>query len=101
MPSQELPELNSLLRRAGTISTSHMPVHGVIYLRYLAYSTLVTIEANISKPNPAHRTQIIRELKGLQDIISLSVVHWHMGSKGWRFATQEEVAESPEISHYA
>ncbi|CAZ85269.1 unnamed protein product [Tuber melanosporum] len=46
----------------------------------------------------AHRTQIIRELKGLQDIISLSVVHWHMGSKGWRFATEEEVAESPEMT---
>jgi len=97
-PSQELLELNSLRRRAGTISTSHMPVHGVTYLRHFTYPTLVTIEANISKPNPAHRTQIIRELKGLQDIISLSVVHWHMGSKGWRFATQEEVAESPEMT---
>jgi len=38
----------------------------------------------------AHRTLIVRSLKGLEDIISYTSVHWHMGEKGWRFATPEE-----------
>lgn len=38
----------------------------------------------------ATRTLITRKLKGLDDIISFSVVHWHMGEKGWRFAKTEE-----------
>lgn len=33
----------------------------------------------------AHRTLIVRELKGLQDIISFSAVHWHLGEGGWHF----------------
>ncbi|KAJ4368180.1 S-glutathionyl-(chloro)hydroquinone reductase [Neocucurbitaria cava] len=38
----------------------------------------------------AHRTLIVRQLKGLQDVISYNSVHWHMGEKGWRFATPDE-----------
>lgn len=38
----------------------------------------------------AHRTLIVRNLKGLQDIITFTSVHWHMGEKGWRFATSDE-----------
>lgn len=30
----------------------------------------------------AHRTLITRKLKGLEDIISFSSVHWHLGEKG-------------------
>ena len=35
----------------------------------------------------AHRTLIVRKLKGLEDVISLDVVDYHnvMGGKGWRF----------------
>lgn len=33
---------------------------------------------------------IARHLKGLEDIISFSVVHWHLGEKGWRFVTKDE-----------
>ncbi|TDY00488.1 glutathione S-transferase family protein [Thiohalophilus thiocyanatoxydans] len=33
----------------------------------------------------AHRTLIFRKLKKLEDIISVSVVHPHMGPKGWDF----------------
>ncbi|MGV6873206.1 glutathione S-transferase family protein [Pseudochelatococcus sp. B33] len=33
----------------------------------------------------AHRTLIMRNLKGLADIISVSVVHWLMGADGWTF----------------
>ncbi|GAP93251.1 putative glutathione s-transferase gst3 [Rosellinia necatrix] len=38
----------------------------------------------------AHRTLIARKLKGLEDFVSFSVVHWHMGDKGWRFATPSD-----------
>jgi putative glutathione S-transferase len=38
----------------------------------------------------AHRTLLVRELKGLEDIVSFNSVHWHMGEKGWRFATPDE-----------
>jgi putative glutathione S-transferase len=33
----------------------------------------------------AHRTLIFRKLKGLEDVVSVSVVHWHMGERGWTF----------------
>jgi len=32
----------------------------------------------------------VRQLKGLEDIIPYTSVHWHMGEKGWRFATAED-----------
>ncbi|EMR61380.1 putative glutathione s-transferase gst3 protein [Eutypa lata UCREL1] len=38
----------------------------------------------------AHRTLIARKLKGLEDFISFSVVHWHMGEKGWPFPTPSD-----------
>lgn len=34
----------------------------------------------------AHRTLILRRLKGLEGLISLSIVHPHMGEQGWSFA---------------
>lgn len=33
----------------------------------------------------AHRTAIFRKLKQLEDVISLSVVSYHMGAEGWTF----------------
>lgn len=38
----------------------------------------------------AHRVLIARTLKGLEDIIPFTSVHWHMGEKGWRFVTDDE-----------
>ncbi|KAF2268807.1 glutathione S-transferase Gst3 [Lojkania enalia] len=38
----------------------------------------------------AHRTLIVRKLKGLENIIGLTSVHWHMGEQGWRFAKPDE-----------
>lgn len=38
----------------------------------------------------ANRTLIARKLKGLEDFVSFSVVHWHMGPKGWRFPTTDD-----------
>ncbi len=34
----------------------------------------------------AHRTLIMRRLKGLEDMIGVSVVHWLMREQGWTFA---------------
>ncbi|KFX94047.1 hypothetical protein V490_04544 [Pseudogymnoascus sp. VKM F-3557] len=38
----------------------------------------------------AHRALIVRKLKGLEDIVPFTAVHWHMGEKGWRFATADD-----------
>lgn len=46
----------------------------------------------------AHRTLITLYLKHLDPHISYSVVHWHLGSNGWRFGYANERAESPEIA---
>jgi len=37
----------------------------------------------------AHRTLILRKLKKLEDIISVSVVHYHMGKDGWTFLAED------------
>ena len=39
----------------------------------------------------AHRTLILRALKGLEDMVSLSATHWLMGSQGWTFEPGEGV----------
>ena len=38
----------------------------------------------------AHRTLIYRSLKGLEDAIGVSFVHWYMGEDGWTFAPDED-----------
>ncbi len=43
----------------------------------------------------AHRALIMRSLKGLGDIVSLSIVHWHMGDQGWGFAPGPGVIADP------
>ena len=43
----------------------------------------------------AHRTLIFRKLKGLEDMIPLSVVHWYMAENGWTFADGDGVISDP------
>ena len=43
----------------------------------------------------AHRTVIFRALKGLEQMISLSVVHWFMGDQGWSFQSGDGVIPDP------
>jgi len=39
----------------------------------------------------AHRTMILRTLKGLEKMITISVVHWYMAENGWTFETGDGV----------
>ncbi len=39
----------------------------------------------------AHRTLIFRALKGLEEMIGLSAVHWYMAEKGWSFEAGDGV----------
>jgi putative glutathione S-transferase len=43
----------------------------------------------------AHRTLIFRRLKGLEEMISVSVVHWLMKENGWTFADGPGVIPDP------
>lgn len=43
----------------------------------------------------AHRTLIFRKLKGLEDMISYSVVHWYMAGDGWTFEPGDGVIADP------
>ena len=43
----------------------------------------------------AHRTLIFRRLKGLEDLITVSVVHWFMGDEGWTFTPGDGVVADP------
>ncbi|MBX2832856.1 MAG: glutathione S-transferase family protein [Rhodospirillales bacterium] len=41
----------------------------------------------------AHRTLIFRALKGLEDMITVSAVHWHMGDYGWQFSHDDGLVD--------
>lgn len=43
----------------------------------------------------AHRTLIFRTLKGLEDMVSVSVVHWFMAYEGWTFEEEDGVIPDP------
>ena len=45
----------------------------------------------------AHRTLIFRQLKGLTDMIDVSVVHWFMGDQGWTFEPGDGVVSDPNV----
>ncbi len=45
----------------------------------------------------AHRTLIFRRLKGLESMISLSVVHWLLAERGWTFDPGPGVIPDPDL----
>lgn len=47
----------------------------------------------------AHRTLIVRKLKGLEDIIDFTAVHWFMDleNKGWRFVAPDEKVSGENV----
>ncbi|SCV03644.1 LAMI_0H09802g1_1 [Lachancea mirantina] len=67
-----------------TISPQH-PVFKPAKNRYWLYVSLACPWA--------HRTLITRALKGLTAVIGVSVVHWHMDPKGWKFLPTETGAD--------
>lgn len=46
----------------------------------------------------AHRTLIVRALKGLQDVISVSVVDWLLGPEGWKFSSNVRGATNDSVN---
>jgi len=48
----------------------------------------------------AHRTLIMRNLKGLSDLVDISVVHWLMGEDGWTFEPGPGVVADPVNDAY-
>lgn len=45
----------------------------------------------------AHRALIYRELKGLRNMIGVSVTHWFMGEMGWSFDEGDGVIQDPHV----
>ncbi|CAG8571697.1 2420_t:CDS:2 [Diversispora eburnea] len=48
----------------------------------------------------AHRTIIVRALKGLENVIGLSVVDYFLGEKGWSFTPPVEIPGSSEKAQH-
>lgn len=72
-----------------TISPSH-PVYKPAKGRYWLYVSLACPWA--------HRTLITRALKGLSAVIGVSVVHWHLDEKGWKFFPNDSSSTPRESS---
>lgn len=86
--------LNSRRKRGDTTSTSHTPVHGVSRLILVLF--LLLNDARAKSSLPAHRALIVRKLKGLEDVIPFTAVHWEMLEKG----TSDLVALDQPDGHY-
>ena len=79
----------------------HQPQIAFVFCQVLYFIASVTLSADgssgfkaesgryhlyVSLACPwAHRTLIVRKLKGLEDVISVDVVDWHLTDKGWHF----------------
>ena len=64
-------------------STPHAPAAG----RYHLYVSLACPWA--------HRTLVVRKLKKLEDVVSVSILDWHMSDDGWHFSERDGASSSP------
>ncbi|KAF9328966.1 S-glutathionyl-(chloro)hydroquinone reductase [Podila minutissima] len=48
----------------------------------------VNVDASGAFERQAHRTLLVRALKGLEDVISLNSTHWFLNERGWQFKDQ-------------
>ncbi|KAI6660896.1 Glutathione-dependent reductase [Oopsacas minuta] len=49
----------------------------------------------------AHRTLIMRMLKGLDDVITVNVVHWLLGEGGWSFTPVEDGSTEESVHGFS
>ncbi|EDO15636.1 hypothetical protein Kpol_489p17 [Vanderwaltozyma polyspora DSM 70294] len=75
-----------------TISATH-PIYKPAKGRYWLYVSLACPWA--------HRTIITRALKGLTSVIGVSVVHWHLDEKGWRFLPADSISGKDTTDHFS
>lgn len=80
---RKLPQFRSWITADGSAGSSGDPGFKAEAGRYHLYVSLACPWA--------HRTLIFRALKGLEDMISVSVVHWYMAENGWTFQDGEGV----------
>ena len=76
-------EQNFPRRKADIIFTSHMHALGVCTVSFMSCDLLHMLNQYL-----AHRTLIVRILKGLEDIIPYTSVHWEMLEKGSCYPTR-------------
>ena len=49
----------------------------------------------------SHRSLIMRKLKGLDDVITVDVVHWFLGKDGWSFKPAEDGATGDSVHGFS
>lgn len=60
-------------------------------------NTSISIDFFLTRSRTAHRTLIVRKLKGLESLISVTVVHYHMSLvDSWRFYTPDDEADTED-----
>jgi putative glutathione S-transferase len=77
----------------GTVSRESSHLHAAEPNRYHLYVSLACPWA--------HRTLMVRALKGLEDVISVDVVHPHLTDKGWSFDTDFDGATGDRVGTHS
>ena len=77
----------------GTVSKESSHLHAAEPDRYHLYVSLACPWA--------HRTQMVCALKGLEDLITVDVVHPYLTDQGWSFDTDFDAATGDRVSGYS
>jgi glutathionyl-hydroquinone reductase len=81
----------------GELKPANGLFHGIISPRgnFLPKTNRYHLYVSLAFPW-AHRTLVVRNLKGLDKVISVSMVQYNMGPQGWHFSTDETPGCSPD-----